>query len=773
MSANVNIVINAHDRASGVLRGIAGLFGDIFRVALGFQLSAVFSKLGQGVRSFAVASIEATAQIQNMNIGIETLIAREIRFTNQQLDMNGALLLAAPRAREMMDELAKLAILSPYQLENVNNTFRQAMAFGFAAEEAKAFTAGLMDVAAGTGAASERLDRMAYNLAQVRLQGKVTKLDIRQLALAGFDLVSALKYIGAEHGVVIETHLDFNEAIKNGTLLWKDFALDFEKYARNQFGGASERMARTLFGLKNTFHDVFALSMPSILGPTVEAVTGMLNTLLDQFIMLREDGTFEAWGDQLLTTFYVKVYPVLKSLIEVLTTDKPLSDLFKEWLGPPIDGFLKRVLGEDYESEFDRLLDVLDRVQGWLDTKGAAFGEAFETLIAILFPEGLPTSGGIFTFLIDTFDTFTGWLETTNPAEGLQGFVDLLTPRLEELDQIFRNFLLFWEDNGEDIKTAFGELITAILPEGVEFGGIDEFITSLHELSIWFLLFGPEMAPKISDLAEKIDELQLKFKPFGDYMVEHGATIATNIAALGIALVVSEGILAFGAAAAAAYNPVVLLAVAITGLNIAVQTMGPAAWQSIQDLYGIFFYGLLSIYLHVVWWADAVIDKIKWAFLVIKAKMVFGFIHLWGRAVFWWDFIKEVWFTALEEIIQFVIDIIADIKLEWEEGLTSSTLWQVGYDLIKGFADGVAARIASFIVWLLIKIAKIRGYLATLAGLDVPDYSGDYSFGGGLGSNNSYTQLAPAGNTYNFYSTINNGMDLNEFQALLRRTLDG
>jgi hypothetical protein len=106
--------------------------------------SRIIYDLARGIKDVAFAAVDAVAEIQKMTIAIESLMARDVMlgWWNEGIDLTGkytdALRQVKQPAKEMMDELARLAILSPYSYEYVTTTFRQAMAFGFAADEAKA-----------------------------------------------------------------------------------------------------------------------------------------------------------------------------------------------------------------------------------------------------------------------------------------------------------------------------------------------------------------------------------------------------------------------------------------------------------------------------------------------------------------------------------------------------------------------------------------------------------------------------------------------------------
>ncbi|MCB0040697.1 MAG: tape measure protein, partial [Caldilinea sp.] len=233
---------------------------------------------------------------------------------------------AQERAKKLMDELARISILSPYEVEAVQQTFKLAMAFGYTADEATQFTKAILNVAAGTGASNEMLQRMAYNFAQIRMQGKVTAVDIRQLAMAGFDLNSVLQSVGQQFGVTIRTHEDFNAAIANGSITWAQFTEGFAKYADDNFGGASERMSRTLNGLKSTFSDLFKLTLPKIVGPALEEVTGLLSDFLDGLLKIRETGILDVLG-QKLGVFTSKAVAGIRGLAKLPGVVKELADI--------------------------------------------------------------------------------------------------------------------------------------------------------------------------------------------------------------------------------------------------------------------------------------------------------------------------------------------------------------------------------------------------------------------------------------------------------------
>lgn len=295
----LNVDVVGRDQASGPLASVRRALERISEVALGVTAARSLERLAEGFLSIAGSAVDATAQIQFMQIGLQGLVSRElVQLSDGIKTVADVFPEAKTQAAELMEQLSQIAIYSPYAVEAVNYTFKMAMAFGYTSDEAISFTKAILNMSAGIGADSSMLERMAYNLAQVRLQGKVTALDVRQLALAGFDLNSVLKDVSKQFGYQIEDYKDFNELVANGSITWQQFTEGFAKYAEQNFGGAAERMARSLYGLKSTIQDVFTLTMPQLLGPAAESFTLVANKALDLFTIFRNSGTLTRIGAQ-------------------------------------------------------------------------------------------------------------------------------------------------------------------------------------------------------------------------------------------------------------------------------------------------------------------------------------------------------------------------------------------------------------------------------------------------------------------------------------------
>jgi len=539
----LSIVVEGHDKASAPIGGVNSVLGNMATIAGGIVGSAIFIKMAEGIMTSAKAAISAAADYQMMAVGIEALMAREIaRAHNLEIQasqvkgsltevadgawtISDAMPLATEAAKGLLTEIRNLAIQSPFELKTIQQTFKMGMAFGFTAEQSLSFTRGLLNTAAGVGATSDMLDRMAYNLAQVRMQGRVTAMDVRQLAQAGFDLNGVLVDMAAKYGYTITNHTEFNKLIDEGKLKWADFASSFEEYADKNFGGASKRLSQTWNGMMSNFKDVFQLSMPAILGPALEQVTTFLNGIMQKFIDFTNSGKLEEWGEK---------------------------------LGDAVDIFLEGVdrlfeAGEDVALFFD----LLDRDFKISSALIAAFDIKLPPAWATFFNDAQTIFDGAKTALSDSIGGLTRdigtFFELLNPErnftleeafraafgvnippavltdlETIKGFFqDIKQGALDakpSIDNMFANFATFWSENGAGIQESISNIVADLSTDRSEFlnaiatilgdlaaNVMPFFAAQWEKISAWFVANGPliqgfldSMRPLIHAISETL-----------------------------------------------------------------------------------------------------------------------------------------------------------------------------------------------------------------------------------------------------------------------------
>lgn len=183
---------------------------------------------------------------------------------------------AAGRVEELQSWLEKLDLNSPFEAGSIQQTFRQALMFGFTTEEAQRLTVAMGDYTAATGASGVMMQRIAYNLGQIQSIGHVTGREIRDLANAGFPIVDVL---ANAMGVTKERLMDM---VSEG-LVPADVAIEaIVSTIERDFGGAMAKMAKHWTAFFTVIGKIKQIGLRKLFTPIAEAFGPTFTRVLDK-----------------------------------------------------------------------------------------------------------------------------------------------------------------------------------------------------------------------------------------------------------------------------------------------------------------------------------------------------------------------------------------------------------------------------------------------------------------------------------------------------------
>lgn len=238
---NVEIVVTAEDRASGVLRGISGAAGTVAKVAGGVALGGIAALAG----GFALAgrsAISMNAQLETSTLQFETLMGD------------------AGRAEEHVKSLFDFAAKTPFETGPIIEASRLMQVFGGDALNTDENLTRIGDTAAAVGAP---IDKIGFwvGRAYAAIQGgqpfgeaAASLMDMGAVSPAVIEEMKALQEAGAsadEVFAVLQGHMD-------------------------GFAGAMEKQAGTWEGLKSTIVDNLNMAAATALEPFFELAQGGL-----------------------------------------------------------------------------------------------------------------------------------------------------------------------------------------------------------------------------------------------------------------------------------------------------------------------------------------------------------------------------------------------------------------------------------------------------------------------------------------------------------------
>ena len=259
------------------------------------------------------------------------IVSKEIRGATMTVaDAFGQ---AKARTRELLDQLKDLALVSPFTFKTIANTFTLASAYGFASDEAFNLTNSITEFAAGMGLGDLQIERIITNFGQMTSAGKVMGTELRDLARGGFLPVSRLlKDAGEILGVTIETSQDL---AAKGTAGVQAFIQAFTNMVDTDFAGASARMLGTWQTLTSNIQDFIDTVLgAALIGPSLDALSGVLNTVFADLLQPSFREGVEAIGKEIGATFFGlkefkgdEIAAGVQALLDLFGIDVPTLDL--------------------------------------------------------------------------------------------------------------------------------------------------------------------------------------------------------------------------------------------------------------------------------------------------------------------------------------------------------------------------------------------------------------------------------------------------------------
>ena len=271
-----------------------------------------------------------------------TMVSTFKTVTTQTMTMAQAQLEAAGKVKELLDWVQKLAIESPFTRADVANAFKQAMAYGFTADQAKELTQSVIDFASANGASGDTMARITLALGQMKAKGRVMGGELLQLTEAGVGTNEIL----AKMGVNLKD-------VENGTVSAEKFIAAFNSNVQKDFGGAAKAQSGTFAGLLSSLQDLKDIALRTVFTPLFTAFKPVLDTIVTALQSPEAAKFFENIGNAIS-----KPLSALR-LFKVLTEQgiEPISALRT---------VITTTLGPDATRVFDDISRVVKDVFGWI-----------------------------------------------------------------------------------------------------------------------------------------------------------------------------------------------------------------------------------------------------------------------------------------------------------------------------------------------------------------------------------------------------------------------
>lgn len=305
---------NANDMVSGFRRaqGAAGSFNQTMGQSGGIASSA-FRMVSRYATMGAVAM--QGAAVAGATMGIKFAMA------NEQAIISFKTLLGSQQAAEkMFKDLQAFAATTPFEFPQLRDAASKLLTTGVAAEKVIPMMTAIGDATAAMGTGAEGIGRAVYALQQMNLVGKVTGMDMMQLANAGIPAWDAL---ASAAGMSVQ---EVKKAVEKGTLqnsvqLLMSGIESYSGAAMGRVKGMMTEQSTTLVGLMSTLKDNVNIALGDMMKPATNAIKDALPAINDAV-----GKTFKAMTgpvNKMVTTMmdaFTKLVPAIEPMMAALST---------------------------------------------------------------------------------------------------------------------------------------------------------------------------------------------------------------------------------------------------------------------------------------------------------------------------------------------------------------------------------------------------------------------------------------------------------------------
>lgn len=442
----INAVVGVVQGAVNVFKGFLGIIERITRplrnfisgmlqVAGGTLIADKIRQIQQAIGNLVDEVFDAASAFQTLEIQLSALAARDYaQITGESMAV--AFEKTSNAAGILFDWLRRLAVATPFGVEEISYTFAMGQAMGLTLTQAKGMTEALINYTSAMGLTDLHMQRIIYNFGQMIQRGRLSGEEMRDLSRNLFPINQILAEMGAGVGKTADQMREF--AVEGGVPV-TDFLEKFIEIVERDYPGAAEKMSKTIGAVTQNVRDFIKTFIGvDVFKPILDAVADRMKRFLDTLTsderlmastkMLGEtllmafkaltpavDALVGAIGDlfasfgggapeiqrstksmQMLNNEVPRAYEWARTLARVILTAVHLITRGLDWL----TGKIKSFSGE-YENKFDGLIN---RAKEW--------GEGF----IVAFARGITSGLNILAEVISGITKIlTSWFMPTSP----------------------------------------------------------------------------------------------------------------------------------------------------------------------------------------------------------------------------------------------------------------------------------------------------------------------------------------------------------------------
>lgn len=252
--------------------GISAGFG----AAMGTVAVQAIGQFVDSARNAVSEALDLASAFEQLEFGIRALNSSQDLLAGSTEKFSDLFAQNKEEAKGYLLLLQDLAIPSIFTTQQIAQSMQQLQVFGFLADESFELTRLLTQLGSAGNMSSEKMQRIAYAMGQVRTEGRLLATEVRQFSNASIPI---LEIVGDNLGKSVG---EVRGMMKDGLLTADIVFPALIDYLKN-FDGVTGESAKTLRGLFSALHDVKEISVSNFMRGLLEPIIPILQKVVGFF----------------------------------------------------------------------------------------------------------------------------------------------------------------------------------------------------------------------------------------------------------------------------------------------------------------------------------------------------------------------------------------------------------------------------------------------------------------------------------------------------------
>ncbi|GBG57774.1 tail tape measure protein [Sporomusaceae bacterium FL31] len=279
MGQTVEILIQAHDQSSPVLKSVGITLANIGKQAIDFGLQ--MAGIEDMAKTAGQALIGYNAKMEQTSVSFRTMLGN------------------ADAASLFIQDMKSFAAKTPFEFDDVEDAGKKMLALGWAARDVIPDLTAIGNAATGLGSGKEGIEKITVALGQMATKSRISGDEIRQLNELG---INAQKYLGQAFNLNTDDFADISKTGISGTEGMRAILAGMNDDPR--FKDMMVRQSETAIGSLQTIKDKSAEIFGALGQESFNAMAGVVANVADM-----STRAAEALQNGGISTMLLEIFP--------------------------------------------------------------------------------------------------------------------------------------------------------------------------------------------------------------------------------------------------------------------------------------------------------------------------------------------------------------------------------------------------------------------------------------------------------------------------------